>query len=134
MHFIDVARWGLKTDLPSKIYSSGGRFGYKDQGQTPNTQLTTFQFEDGKELVVEIRGRFTPAEGDLSRGVIFYGSKGYMISDHNRDKFNVFLAGRNTPEPDAANLGELAASSEREATHAHFQNFFSAVRAGRATC
>jgi predicted dehydrogenase len=131
VHFIDVARWGLKTDLPSKIYSSGGRFGYKDQGQTPNTQLTTFQFEDGKELVVEIRGRFTPAEGDLSRGVIFYGSKGYMISDHNRDKFNVFLAGRNTPEPDAANLGELAASSEREATHAHFQNFFAAVRAGR---
>jgi hypothetical protein len=52
-----------------------------------------------------------------------------MISDHNRDKFNVFLAGRNTPEPDAADFGELAASSEREATYAHFQNFFSAVRA-----
>jgi Oxidoreductase family, C-terminal alpha/beta domain len=71
VHFIDVARWGLKTDLPSKVHSSGGRFGYSDQGQTPNTQLTTFQFEDGKELVVEIRGRFTPAEGDLPAASYF---------------------------------------------------------------
>jgi predicted dehydrogenase len=131
VHFIDVARWGLKKELPSKVYSIGGRFGYKDQGQTPNTQVTTFQFDDGMELVVEIRGRFTPVEGDLMRGVIFYGSKGYMISDHNRDKFNVFLEGRTTPEPDPAGLTELASSSEREATHAHFANFFSAVRDGK---
>ena len=38
IHYIDVARWGLNKGLPSRIHSTGGRFGYKDQGQTPNTQ------------------------------------------------------------------------------------------------
>jgi hypothetical protein len=126
-----MARWGLKQTFPSKIYSTGGRFGYKDQGQTPNTQLTTYQFEDGKELVVEIRGRFSNSDGDLTSGVIFYGSKGYMISDHNHDKFKIYLEGRNTPEPDLPGLADLASTSEGEATHAHFENYFGAVRAGK---
>jgi predicted dehydrogenase len=131
VHYIDVARWGLNKTFPSKIYSTGGRFGYKDQGQTPNTQLTTYQFDDGTELVVDIRGRFSNSDGDLTSGVIFYGSKGYMISDHNHDKFKVFLEGRTTPEPDPAHLTELASTSEREATYAHFQNYFEALRAGK---
>ena len=54
-----------------------------------------------------------------------------MISDHNHDKFKVFLEGRTTPEPDMPHLDELASTSESEATHAHFQNYFEAVRAGR---
>jgi predicted dehydrogenase len=41
IHYIDIARWGLNRGLPSRIHSTGGRFGYKDQGQTPNTQVTT---------------------------------------------------------------------------------------------
>jgi predicted dehydrogenase len=131
IHYIDVARWGLNKGLPSKIYSTGGRFGYKDQGQTPNTQLTSFQFDDGTELVVDIRGRFSNADGDLTSGVIFYGSKGYMISDHNHDKFKIYLEGRTTPEPDLPELKDLASTSEGEATHAHFQNYFDAVRAGK---
>jgi predicted dehydrogenase len=130
VHCIDIARWGLNKDWPSKVHSTGGRFGYRDQGQTPNTQLTTYRFDDGTELVVEIRGRYTNSEGELTSGVIFYGSKGYMISDHNKDKFNIFLEGRDAPEPDPSGLHELASSSEREATYAHFQNFFGAVRAG----
>jgi predicted dehydrogenase len=57
IHYIDLARWGLNRQLPSTIYSSGGRFGYKDQAQTPNTQLITYRFDDGVELITEIRGR-----------------------------------------------------------------------------
>ena len=64
IHYIDIARWGLNKGLPSRIHSTGGRFGYKDQGQTPNAQLATFTFDDGTELVTEIRGRFTNAEGE----------------------------------------------------------------------
>ena len=59
IHYIDVARWGLNKGLPSRVYSSGGRFGYKDQGQTPNVQLASYLFDDGTELVTEIRGRFS---------------------------------------------------------------------------
>src|SRR5690349_20736587 len=49
--------------LPSNIYSTGGRFGYRDQGQTPNTQLVSYRFDDGTEFETEIRGRYTNREG-----------------------------------------------------------------------
>ena len=129
VHVIDVARWGLHRGLPSKIYSTGGRFGYKDQGQTPNTQLVTYQFDDGVELVAEIRGRYTNREGDVSSGLMFYGSKGYMISDPHSEGFKVFLEGRRTPEPDLGKLEDVDRAGDEEISH--FQNFFDAVRAGK---
>ena len=129
IHYIDVARWGLHRGLPSKIYSTGGRFGYKDQGQTPNTQLVTYQFDDGVELVAEIRGRFSNSEGDVGSGLMFYGSKGYMISDPHSEGFKVFLEGKSTPEPDLGKLDDVDKTGDEE--HSHFQNFFDAVRAGK---
>lgn len=130
IHYIDLARWGLNRQLPSYIYSTGGRFGYRDPGQTPNTQLTTYRFEDGAELIAEIRGRFTNSEGDVSSGLMFYGSKGYMISDPKNDgHFHVYLDGKKTPEPDLGTLKNLDPSVDDEVYH--FQNFFNAVRADK---
>jgi predicted dehydrogenase len=129
IHYIDVARWGLNKGLPSKIYSTGGRFGYRDQGQTPNTQLVTYQFDDGIEMVMEIRGRYTNSEGGVTSGPMFYGSKGYMISDPHTEGFKVFLNGRSTPEPELGRLDDVDRSGDEELSH--FQNFFDAVRAGK---
>lgn len=130
IHYIDLARWGLNRQLPSYIYSTGGRFGYRDPAETPNTQLTTYRFDDGTELVVEIRGRFTNAEGDVTSGLMFYGSKGYMISDPKNDgRFHVYLDGKSTPEPDLGTLNGLD-SAVNDEVH-HFRNFFDAVRAHR---
>ena len=56
VHEIDVARWAIKdATLPTRVWSLGGRFGYKDQGQTPNTQLTVFEYGD-VTLLFETRG------------------------------------------------------------------------------
>jgi predicted dehydrogenase len=130
VHYIDLARWGLNRQLPDTVYSSGGRFGYRDQAQTPNTQLTIYRFQDGVELVAEIRGRFTNSEGEVSSGLIFYGSKGYMISDQRNDgSFRVYLDGKATPEAD------LGAADDRDPAIDdqvyHFRNFFEAVRADK---
>ena len=130
VHYIDLARWGLNKQLPSVIYSSGGRFGYRDQAQTPNTQLTTYRFPDGTELIAEIRGRFTNAEGGVSSGLMFYGSKGYMISDEKNDgHFHVYLNGQKTPELDLGTSKDLDPSVDDEVYH--FRNFFEAVRANK---
>jgi len=56
VHEIDVARWAIRgATLPTKVWSLGGRFGYEDQGQTPNTQMAVFEFGDVL-LVFEVRG------------------------------------------------------------------------------
>jgi len=83
IHEVDAGIWGLGKSgtLPVKISSMGGRFTYHDQGQTPNTQVSVFQYDDGKMLVFEVRGRPTNQECDMGIGDIFYGSKGYMTLD-----------------------------------------------------
>jgi len=80
VHQMDVAVWlfGKDKTLPIRVGSMGGRYTYKDQGETPNTQVATFQYEDGKMLVFEVRGRSTNDEMGIHVGNLFYGSKGYM--------------------------------------------------------
>ena len=56
VHEIDVARWAIRgATLPTKVWSLGGRLGYEDQGQTPNTQMAVFEYGDVL-LVFEVRG------------------------------------------------------------------------------
>lgn len=56
VHEIDVARWGIKdATLPTEVWSLGGRLGYKDQGQTPSTQMAVYKYGDVL-LVFEVRG------------------------------------------------------------------------------
>ncbi len=55
-HQMDIARWALPEGaVPRSVVSLGGRFGYKDQGQTPNTQLTIIDF-GGVRIFFEDRG------------------------------------------------------------------------------
>ncbi len=56
VHEMDVARWAIKdATMPTRIWSLGGRFGYEDQGQTPNTHLSGYEFGDVL-LLFETRG------------------------------------------------------------------------------
>ena len=48
IHEMDVARWGLGV-------STGGKYIYNDDQETPNTQLATLDYGD-KEIVFEVRG------------------------------------------------------------------------------
>ena len=55
-HDLDVCRWAMPAgSAPKSVVSLGGRFGYADQGQTPNTHLTLLDFGEVK-LVHEARG------------------------------------------------------------------------------
>jgi predicted dehydrogenase len=87
VHEMDIARWGLgKTTLPKSVVSSGGKFVYDDDQETPNTQLATFDYGDA-QLVFEVRGLLTGSEAGLAHdgphaiGNFFLGSDGYMAID-----------------------------------------------------
>jgi predicted dehydrogenase len=56
-HQWDVARWAMgEATHPSRIVSLGGRWGYEDDGQTPNTQLAIMEWPDGRRMVFDNRG------------------------------------------------------------------------------
>jgi predicted dehydrogenase len=56
IHQMDVARWFLgETGLPRHTLSVGGRLGYVDDGNTPNTQVVIHDYATAP-LVFEVRG------------------------------------------------------------------------------
>lgn len=80
VHEMDIACWGHNRGLPSKIMSQGGRYGWDDDGETPNTQATSFTYPDGSLLTFEVRnlGSFEEGDGgDCTNS--FFGTKGYYV-------------------------------------------------------
>ena len=56
IHQMDVARWFLgEPGLPASVMSLGGRFGYRDDAETPNTLLSVFNYASAP-LIFEVRG------------------------------------------------------------------------------
>ncbi len=124
-HEMDIARWGLgKEGLPVGVSSTGGKYVYHDDQETPNTQMATFNYGDA-ELMFEVRGIMTGPEGDLKPagintvGNLFFGSDGWMSLDGTG--FRVFKGEKNelAMEEKANGRGDAAA---------HMENFLAAVR------
>ncbi len=56
IHQMDVARWMLGAQgLPKSVMSFGGRFGYRDDAETPNTLVSVLDFGTAP-LIFEVRG------------------------------------------------------------------------------
>ena len=44
---MDIARWGLGVNYPTKVSAIGGHFMFDDDQETPNTITASFEFDDG---------------------------------------------------------------------------------------
>jgi predicted dehydrogenase len=80
VHEMDRARWGLGKDtLPTKVATVGGRLGYEDMAETPNTMVTWMDYGD-QQLIFEVRGLKTDKYKEAGIGVIFHCENGYMVN------------------------------------------------------
>ncbi len=88
-HQTDIARTFLGvTEFPTSVISYGGRLGYQaerkddnyvDAGDTANTEVSIYNYADGKTLVFETRGLETDDYRGAKIGVVAYGSEGYLV-------------------------------------------------------
>src|SRR5258708_30311023 len=63
IHEMDICLWGLgRTGWPLAVSSSGGKFVWNDDQETPNTLQTAFDFGDA-QVTFEVRNLPTPTEG-----------------------------------------------------------------------
>ena len=88
VHEMDIGLMGLNgASYPESVTSTGGKFVWVDDQETPNTLQTTFNF--GKvEMTFEVRNLPTPTEAMSPLkpnyvGNIFFGSKGFLVVDHD---------------------------------------------------
>jgi predicted dehydrogenase len=112
VHSLDICRWGLGVaGLGRAVISYGGRFGYSDAGQTPNTQVCIFDFGD-KTIISETRGLKTDPYR-FKGGAIFEGTEGFIAESSLFDR-------------EGNRISTFEGKSEN-----HFANFLKAVRSRR---
>lgn len=82
-HEIDLCRWALQVDYPTKVSSSGGRYHYDDDWQFYDTQIANFEYEDDKLISWEGKSCNPARIYDMGRGAAIYGTEGYAILERN---------------------------------------------------
>jgi len=140
-HQFDIARWGLgKKVHPVKVQSMGGIFGISPNDcsqETPNTQTSIFEYEDGKILEFETRGRFTNSEAPsgIKIGNIFYGSQGWM--EVNGSSWKAYYGREKEPFAGSGmDAGDAAVGGDTSFRAApggggHFSNFIAGLKSGK---
>ncbi|MCB9879720.1 MAG: Gfo/Idh/MocA family oxidoreductase [Planctomycetes bacterium] len=128
IHQMDIARWALgRSTLPTRTLSIGGRVGYDDDGDTPNTQIVYHEFGEGAPLLFEVRGLPRSKEAQQKDwgksmddylgariGVIVHCERGYLrIPDYSRAI---------AFDQDDQEVARFEGATD------HFQNFVDAVR------
>jgi len=85
IHQMDVARWFLgERGLPRHTLSIGGRLGYDDDGDTPNTQVVIHDYATAP-LIFEVRG--LPAKFDGKSGTPATGADAAAAAGSSMDKY-----------------------------------------------
>ncbi|MEI6772882.1 MAG: gfo/Idh/MocA family oxidoreductase, partial [Planctomycetota bacterium] len=105
--------WGLGLDgLCNSAISYGGRFGYVDAGQTPNTQVCIFDYGN-KTIVAETRGlKSEQYRAGFTGGWLFHGAEGSIAGNSLFDK-----------------EGKMVSTfTAKRKSENHFANFINAVR------
>ena len=143
---MDLAVWGIDRGHPVKVYSAGGRYAWDDQGETPNTQITTFTYADGSIMEFEVRNIGSYQEAGKTTGNHFLGSKGYYVEGKGFFDYDHEVIPVDEPKPISdgpwGNFINAVKSRKEEdihgtalqghmaATHCHLGNI--AYRSGRA--
>ena len=131
-HMIDLLRWGMELNYPTKVSSNGGRYRYQDDWETPDTQVINLDFENGKTMSWEGRSCNGKNIEGSSVGVVFYGENGSLLIPSGNSYTQFDLDGKvvkevkNTEKVDARNKSNPAEKLDAF----HIQNMFNAIRNG----
>ena len=130
IHQMDIARWFLGCDTISpRVISIGGRLGYKDAADTPNSQTVIHDYPDAP-LIFETRGlpkskKFQDRSAwskNMDRyrgskiGVIVQCENAYVVCSNSYNKVSAF-------DNDGNQIQEWSGTDN------HFANFLEAVEA-----
>ncbi|MDR8390082.1 Gfo/Idh/MocA family oxidoreductase [Aliifodinibius sp. S!AR15-10] len=129
-HEIDICRWALGVDYPTKVTSAGGRYHYDDAWQFYDTQDASFEFEGDKMITWEGKSCNPFEYHDRGRGATIHGTEGTVLMDRN---------GYMAWDLDGNMIKEMKEDEKSATTDTvgagnldllHMQNFVAAIRTG----
>ncbi len=124
VHEMDLIRWGMNVGLPKRVLSFGGRFGYTDDGETPNTQVSIFEY-DTVPLIFEVQG--LPARKNDTAMANYKGIRVGVVLFYE----NGYFAGGRGGGWIYDNQGERIQQFKGDGGENHVPNFISAMRSRR---
>jgi predicted dehydrogenase len=120
VHTIDICRWALGVDYPTRVTCAGSALRFDDDQQTPDT--TSVVFECGDKLITwENVSWIKPYHTDSSIGMVFCGSEGTMTLDD--DGYTIYDPLRKVVEQQKGGRGDAE----------HIEDFLTAVSDGHRT-
>src|SRR5881394_1718892 len=129
-HEVDVARWALGVDYPTRVTSVGGRYHFEDDWEFTDTQEAGFEFAGQQAIVwqgLSCNGLRTYGR---ERGTAILGTAGSVVMD--RDGYTVYdLHNKVVRQSIAQAVADpLAPSGDDQLTALHIANFVEAIRSG----
>jgi hypothetical protein len=133
-HTLDCVRWALgMKGVPQSIFTIGGRYGYMDNGDVANTQLSIYDYE-GIPIVYESRGLSQDPTTENMDGFDSISATGKRVFfPHNSTNpgggeayfcENGFLYGSSVYDND----GKLVSSFEKESSISPKEHFINAIK------
>ncbi|WP_418821299.1 Gfo/Idh/MocA family oxidoreductase [Parabacteroides johnsonii] len=134
-HEVDIARWGLGVEFPKRVSSLGGRYAYKDDWETPDTQNISIEFPENKMIIWENRSCNPFKIEGAERGVLFYGEKG-TIYNPGGNSYIVYDKSGNIikdykDQSDSSNTTNTV-SAGINLDKMHIANFLDCIRLGKS--
>ena len=129
-HALDIARWLLEVNYPTKVTSAGGRYHVDDDWEFPDTQNTVFEFGDQKSISWESVSRNgMPSYGQMTgtliqgtKGSMIVNTNGYRLFDESGNQVKELLSETELDTADLVGINKLS--------HHHAANTLNAIRSG----
>lgn len=131
-HMVDLLRWGMDVGYPVKVSSNGGRYRYKDDWETPDTQIISFDFDQGVSMTWEGRSCNGKHVEGSSVGVVFYAEKGSVVISGGND-YKVYDLENNIIKEANNETGINPRDAANPSSHLdalHIRNFFNNILNG----
>jgi predicted dehydrogenase len=120
-HEVDMCRWALREKgLPKRVFSMGGRYIWDDDGETPNTQISLYEYET--PIVFEVRN--LPRSKDTTAMDAFRGIRTGIVLECENGYFAGGEGGGWAYDAQGRKIKQFVGSGVKP----HAANFIQAVR------
>jgi predicted dehydrogenase len=125
VHWLDIVQMAMGVDAPKYVSASGGKFVLKDDRETPDTLVATFQYPT---FVCTYENRTSNANPINGKGgaILFHGTDGTLMID--RQGFEIIPEKRGSGDKAVDRMDALKVENSNQHHLDHMRDFLECVK------